>query len=136
MFHVKLKAIKEILFQYAQTRWKFRGRGLKQVKGKYNYSEFTKGYKYIWSDGSDFIENPDLLAAIPHKVRSAVWFWVAKKNANGQHCWEIADEGDSPTTVNKITAIVNSGELGTADIAGGGAEARRKFFILTYSTFK
>lgn len=115
--------------------WNFRGRGLKQVTFRGNYQEFTQEYPSLWSNGVDFESQPDLLSEMPYKVRSAVWFWVKKMNPNHQHCYEIADEGASPQTVNKITRIVNPGELGAQDVPGGGAAARRTNFVLTYSVF-
>ena len=49
--------------------WKFRGRGLLQVTGRYNYNQVGKGLKL------DLINNPDLLCQPRYAVQSACWWW-------------------------------------------------------------
>ena len=49
--------------------YKYRGRGLKQVTGRTNYTKFNKDYPKIWgNDGVDFVENPELLGEDPKYV--------------------------------------------------------------------
>lgn len=82
--------------------WKYRGRGLKQLTGRYNYNEFTTLYPQIWpGENLNFINNPELLEQPKYAARSAVFFWL--KN----NLFEIADKGDSPGFVNSITAKIN-----------------------------
>lgn len=82
--------------------WKYRGRGLKQLTGRYNYNEFTTLYPQVWPEEEvDFVSNPDLLQQPKYAVRSAVFFWLKNK------LFEIADSGDTHTTVNLITAKIN-----------------------------
>lgn len=110
--------------------WLFRGRGMKQVTGRFNYHSFTQGYSDLWNDGADFEAHPDLLETMPYELRSAIWFWLTKKNHHHQHCYELADGGVSPAVVNSITAIVNHGELGHP-----GAAERRTNVAFAYGVF-
>jgi predicted chitinase len=54
--------------------WKFRGRGLKQLTGRYNYTQFNSTYPLIWQgENVDFVRNPDLIGQMLYGVRSAVF---------------------------------------------------------------
>lgn len=82
--------------------WRFIGRGLKQLTGRYNYTEFTKVYPEIWpGETPDFVSNPELLEQPKYALRSAVFFWLKNK------LFEVADKGDAPEFVNAITAKIN-----------------------------
>jgi predicted chitinase len=85
--------------------WKFRGRGLKQLTGRYNYTQFNSTYPLIWQgENVDFVRNPDLIGQILYGVRSAVFFWLHGR------LYEIADQttvANADAQVNKVTAIVN-----------------------------
>lgn len=54
---------------------KYKGRGLIQLTGKYNYSEYKKFC------GFDVVKQPELLAKPIGAIRSSMWFW-RKKNLN------------------------------------------------------
>lgn len=54
---------------------KYKGRGLIQLTGKYNYAEYKK---YC---GFDVVKQPELLAKPVGAIRSSMWFWH-KKNLN------------------------------------------------------
>lgn len=85
--------------------WKFRGRGLKQLTGRYNYTQFNSTYPLIWQgENVDFVRNPDLIGQMLYGVRSAVFFWLHGR------LYEIADPttvANADAQVNKVTAIVN-----------------------------
>jgi predicted chitinase len=85
--------------------WMFRGRGLKQLTGRYNYNEFTKWHKQNQSewpnDVKDFEDNPDELTKMLYATRSAAYFWVQNNLAI------LADKGSEKEHVNAITEIVN-----------------------------
>ena len=52
---------------------RFKGRGLIQITGRYNYQELSKDL------GEDFIKNPELLSTPKYAVQSACWFWNKNK---------------------------------------------------------
>ena len=52
---------------------KFKGRGLIQITGRFNYTQLSKDL------GEDFIKNPELLSTSKYAVQSACWFWNYKK---------------------------------------------------------
>lgn len=78
---------------------KFKGRGLIQLTGRENYSNFQK-----WS-GVKVVDNPELLELPENAVLSAIWFW--ERNGLSQ----LADTGD----VKRVTKRVNGGLNGLAD---------------------
>lgn len=87
--------------------WRFRGRGLKQLTGRGNYTIFTKEYQIYWAiDTQDCLASPELVMSFPYSVRSAVWFWVS------QRCVRAADTGMGDVQVDAVSHIVNSGETG------------------------
>jgi len=47
--------------------WKFRGRGLIQLTGKWNYQTFGK------SQNMDFLSHPDLILQPEWALKSAAW---------------------------------------------------------------
>jgi putative chitinase len=52
---------------------KFKGRGLIQITGRFNYEELSKDL------GEDFVKNPSLLSTPKYAVQSACWFWKRNK---------------------------------------------------------
>jgi putative chitinase len=79
--------------------WKFRGRGLKQLTGKFNYEKCGKDL------GIDLVGNPDLLLEPMYAARSAGWFW--RSNALSTY----ADKGD----LEGMTKRINGGLIGYAE---------------------
>jgi len=77
--------------------WKFRGRGLMQVTGRYNYRLVGEAL------GLDLLENPDQLAQPEAALRASIAWW----------------EGNVPDSVmgdiRKVTKIVNGADLGLAE---------------------
>ncbi|MGF1903549.1 LysM peptidoglycan-binding domain-containing protein [Aliivibrio salmonicida] len=86
--------------------WKYRGRGLKQLTGKYNYQQFdiwhTKNISE-WPEDKNvkFIDNPNLLLQLKYATRSAAYFWVSN------NLYQLADNGSDISVSNSITDIVN-----------------------------
>lgn len=81
--------------------WRYRGRGLKQLTGRYNYGEFSKTHKEIWGEDIDFVANPDKVDEPVYAVRSAMGFWVKHK------LYLTADTGITRRATDSITAVVN-----------------------------
>ncbi|WP_341522384.1 hypothetical protein AABC73_02865 [Pseudomonas sp. G.S.17] len=93
--------------------WRYRGRGLKQLTGRYNYQTFNKWHaenQDRWPmDNVDFVTNPDMLLDMKYAVRSAVSFWLDKR------AFDIADRGSAPEVVDLITDLVNKGTGSRSD---------------------
>ena len=79
--------------------WKFRGRGLKQLTGRNNYTAFGK------SIGKTAEESAVYVATEKGAIESACWFW----NTNKLN--DIADTDD----VVRMTKKINGGDIGLAD---------------------
>ena len=79
--------------------WLFRGRGLKQLTGRDNYTKFGA------SVGMSAEEAAEYVATEKGAVESACWFWDTN-NLN-----EIADTDD----VKRMTKKINGGSIGLAD---------------------
>lgn len=76
--------------------WLFRGRGLKQLTGRENYTRFGKTVDMTAEEAADYVATPK------GAVESACWFWDAN-NLNS-----IADTDD----VVKMTKKINGGNIG------------------------
>ena len=79
--------------------WRFRGRGLKQLTGRENYTNFGKSINMTAEQAADYV------ATEKGAIESACWFWDAKKLNT------IADSGD----IVKMTKVINGGDIGLAD---------------------
>jgi putative chitinase len=79
--------------------WKYRGRGLKQLTGKDNYTRCGQAL------GLDLVAQPDLLLEPEGAALSAAWFWSVNK------CGPLADADDFVALTKKI----NGGTIGLAD---------------------
>lgn len=91
--------------------WKYRGRGLIQITGRARYREATEKM-YALPLGTDFEEEPELLATPEYAALSAGWFW----KSNGLN--EIADKLggiDDEVVFKKITLKINGGYNGLED---------------------
>lgn len=77
----------------------YKGRGLIQVTGRYNYSQISRDF------GIDFIETPYALATVEFAGSSAVWYW----NSRGLNDLADNDFFDS------ITYQINGGYNGYND---------------------
>ena len=76
--------------------WLYRGRGLKQLTGKFNYEKCGAAL------GLDLVGNPDLLLEPMAAARSAGWFWKANNLS------AFADVGD----IKGMTKKINGGLIG------------------------
>lgn len=76
--------------------WAYRGRGLKQLTGKFNYEKCGA------SLGLDLVLQPDLLLEPMAAARSAGWFWRSNNLSS------FADEGD----IKGMTKKINGGFIG------------------------
>ena len=79
--------------------WRYRGRGLKQLTGKFNYEKCGAAL------GVDLVSNPDLLLEPSYAARSAGWFWQSNNLS------KFADAGD----LEGMTKKINGGLIGFAD---------------------
>jgi putative chitinase len=79
--------------------WRFRGRGLKQLTGRDNYTRFAKDYDMTAEEAAVWVETKEGALA------SALWFW----NTNNLN--NIADTGN----VAALTKKINGGDIGLAD---------------------
>jgi predicted chitinase len=120
------------LLKQPNDGWNFRGRGMKQTTGRFNYGEFKNRHKELWGEDVDFIAHPDKVSEMPYAIRSAVVFWVYK------HCWQAADGGMNDSAIDAVTHIVNSGELAAYNkhpTTDSPILNRRKFVKLAYAAF-
>jgi predicted chitinase len=81
---------------------RYKGRGVIQVTGKYNYQIVSEGLGY------DFVSDPEELANAPWCIDSAVWWW------NNHTLSPIAD-GHTQESFDQVTRIINGGYNGKAD---------------------
>lgn len=79
--------------------WLFRGRGLKQLTGRENYTRFGASINITAEEAAIYVATPK------GAVESACWFWNANKLNT------IADTDD----VVKMTKKINGGNIGLAD---------------------
>jgi putative chitinase len=92
--------------------WLYKGRGLKQLTGKDNYTRCGK------SLGVDLVEKPELLLTPQYAALSAGWFWDSNRLG------DFADRDDFVGMTKKI----NGGTIGLAD-----REARYKAVLSVLS---
>jgi putative chitinase len=79
--------------------WKFRGRGLKQLTGRDNYTKFGASIDMSAEEAAEYVSTPE------GAVESACWFWDTN-NLN-----DIADTDN----VVKMTKRINGGRIGLED---------------------
>ena len=91
--------------------WLFRGRGLKQLTGRENYTRFGATVDMTAEQAAAYVATPK------GAVESACWFWDAN-NLNS-----IADTDD----VVKMTKKINGGNIGLADRQQRYAKAMQVF---------
>lgn len=115
--------------------WRFRGRGVHQTTGRFNYDAFTKAYPEYWDGKPDFVAQPDLVAQMPYTLRSAVSFWL------GNECWKKADGGMNDAAIDAVTQLINAGEVKKHNAGQYNAPKnnpvllRRQYVYLAYAAF-
>ena len=91
--------------------WLFRGRGLKQLTGRENYTRFGATVDMTAEEAAAYVATPK------GAVESACWFWDANKLNT------IADTDD----VVKMTKKINGGNIGLADLQSRYSKAMQVF---------
>ena len=96
--------------EFSGDGYKYRGRGIIQLTGKYNYQKFTNAHNVKFpNDKKDFVENPDLIVTnLSYGIESGFYFWTEIAKAN-----TLADKGKS--AIKKVTLRVNGGYNGLDD---------------------
>ena len=79
--------------------WTFRGGGILQLTGRYNYTEFGKTVGMSAEEATDYVRTPK------GAIESACWFW--KTNNINKYC----DNDD----IVRMTKRINGGTIGLAD---------------------
>lgn len=79
--------------------WLFRGRGLKQLTGRHNYTKFGESVGMTAEEAAEYVATP------AGAIESACWFWDTN-NLN-----DIADTDD----VKRMTKKINGGSIGLED---------------------
>jgi len=79
--------------------WRFRGRGLKQLTGRNNYTNFGKSVNMTAEEAAEYVATP------AGAIESACWYWDSR-NLN-----DIADSDD----VKRMTKKINGGTIGLED---------------------
>ena len=107
-FHRKPEAIANIVYANRMGNgspesgdgWKYRGRGLIMITGRYNYSQCSE---YLYSDSNILINRPELLSEDKEvAILSALWFWQ-KHNLQ------------DISSIRESTRIINGGQNGIED---------------------
>jgi putative chitinase len=78
---------------------RFKGRGLIQLTGRYNYTQAARAFSL------PFVEEPEMVARFPWAASASAWWW----QTNG--CNELADLDD----IMPVTKRVNGGYNGLKD---------------------
>lgn len=89
----------------------FRGRGPKQLTGRYNYTAFDSWLaEHGWlSQGMDIRTEPELLTRPMFGAMSAAWFWATN------NLGAILDRYDGRPACAAVTRRINGGTIGLAD---------------------
>jgi len=79
--------------------WRFRGRGLKQLTGRYNYTKFGERVGMTAEEAAEYVATPS------GAIESACWFWDTTK---------LNDIADTDNVV-LMTKKINGGNIGLED---------------------
>ncbi|MFC6269787.1 peptidoglycan DD-metalloendopeptidase family protein [Frigoriflavimonas asaccharolytica] len=81
--------------------YKYIGRGLIQLTGKYNYTNINKEFQKAFPGKGNLISSPELLEQPKYAVMSGLSYWI-NSNLDSK-----ADDGTSDNVVDSITRIIN-----------------------------
>lgn len=96
--------------------WRFRGRGLKQITGRSNYTACSLA---LFGDAKILQDAPDRLLEPLQAARSAGWFWQAHKLGS------YADKND----FKGMTIAINGGTLGYDDYDRSDLDTRVDWLV-------
>ena len=102
-------AVAEVLYWHKNGNIKlddgynYRGGGLIQLTGRYNYTDFNRWYHQNYNDHTDFVNNPREIEKTKYAIISAIYFWEKNK------AYIPADKNDA----NGVSHIINKGDIGT-----------------------
>lgn len=94
----------------------FRGRGLIQLTGRYNYTAFKNWLHRNGFTSYNPVANPASVAEMPLAVLASIWYWTEAEKPNGRRT-DLrlkSDLGDTTALVREITRLVNGGYNGIA----------------------
>jgi putative chitinase len=100
--------------------WRYRGRGIIQLTGKYNYTQFARAMDMDLDIAVDYVSTKE------GALDSACWFWDSRRLN------EVADRGD----IDRMTKLVNGGYHGKMERAALYRRALRVFDSTNESTDK
>ncbi len=104
--------------------YKYIGRGLIQLTGKYNYSLINNAFKKAFPNKGNLITNPELLEEPEYAAMSAFSYWINNK-LNSK-----ADLGFNPNNVDELTKIINK------NLDQSHYEKRRKSFLKAKDVYR
>lgn len=95
---------------------KYKGRGLIQITGRYNYTALSK------ATGIDYVNHPEWLEREADAMTSALWFW----NKSGLNKYADQDNVDA------ISDLINKGKLTPKDYGDANGFADRAAKLKQY----
>jgi putative chitinase len=100
--------------------WKFRGRGVLQLNGRGNYTEFRDFYNKLFpANKLDFVEEPDLINSTDEIALLSGMWWCKR------YLWKKIGKWDENTSVDQVSGVVNKfSKTAKAE----GLPDRRKYF--------
>ncbi|KAF2081879.1 DUF5675 family protein [Flavobacterium sharifuzzamanii] len=104
--------------------YKYIGRGLIQLTGKYNYTQINKDFIKAFPNKGDLVKSPELLEEPKYAAMSAFSYWI-NNDLNSK-----ADLGFNRSNVDSITKIINK------NLDASHYEKRRKSFIKAKDVYR
>lgn len=92
---------------------RFKGRGLIQITGRYNYRQCSMA---LFGDSQILLDEPELLEEPNNAARSAAWYWWVRG---------LNVTADCPNSFQTITRVINGGLNGYAERVAYFEQAKR-----------